>query len=219
MIRILLLLLLPSVGMAADHWKLTIDGHHRFVFGEPVLNGYVQIPWHVELKFSIDQGRFVSGAGSARWVDRVSSGGVPQGWFSCELLSGSYLDASLHLREMPRLRFSGFPLAGKVEQGILYLRAGYEQPGNYLAVRYGCHTDQPGAGNWFTFAARAHDELGLRQDAQTRESAGRREALISEVKIIPPSDALTLPLQEGWYFQQGGEESNFYARYRLSKVP
>lgn len=221
MFRVLLLLWLlpPGLGLAADQWKLTIDGHHRFVFGEPVLNGYVQIPWHVELNFSVEQGRFLSGSGTAGWVNRVSSASVPQDWIACELLAGSYLDAGLNLREMPRLRFSGFPLAGRLEQGVLYLRPGYDQPGNYLAVRYGCRSEQAGAGNWFTFAARARDELGLRQDAQTREAGDQREAWISEVKMIPPSDELVLPLQDGWYFQQGREDSNYFARYRLSKLP
>ena len=216
------LCLLSGLSSATDtaddgDWRLTIDGHHRFVFGDQVLQGYVQIPWRVDLEFSIVDGRFAGGSGAARWVDRVSSGSRPVDWFACRLLTGSYLDANLKLREMPRVRFARFPLAGALRDGTVELKPGYSLPGNYLAVRYGCETQREGAGNWFVFATRARNEEGKRQDAKTREQGNAREARVNEVKALPPLEGLSLPLRDGWFFHQGHEEADYFARFQLRR--
>jgi len=206
-----------SAAAVDGDWRLTIDGYHRFVFGDRVLHGYVQIPWQVELTFSIVEGRFAGGSGAARWLDRVSNGSRPAGWIDCHLLTGSYLDANLKLRQMPRVRFAQFPLAGALQDGTLQLKPGYSPPGNYLAIRFGCDTQQEGAGNWFFFAQRARNEEGKRQDAETREQGKVREARVNEVKALPPLEGLSLPLQDGWFFQQGQEGADYFARFLLQR--
>jgi len=220
-IRLLCLLILwsgVSSVLAAEHeWRLTIDGHHRFVFGDRVLHGYVQIPWQVIIDFTTSDGSFVAGAGSARWLDKVSSGSRPQGWIECHLEEGSYLDAGLHMQRMPRVRFAKFPVVGALEDGVLRIAPGYAPPGNYLAIRFGCQSDAPAAHNWFVFATRSRNEEGKRQDAETREQEPHREAVIREVKALPPEGELTLPLQDGWFFQQGKADSDYYAEYRLQR--
>lgn len=218
---LLVLLTLPmaQAGYAgAERWRLSISGHHRYIFGDRAIHGYLQIPWEVELQFSLLDGRFSGGSGLARWFDRVEYGSRPQGWIECRLREGSYLDANLRLRKMPRVRFERFPLSGRLEQGVLQLQPGYSPPGNYLAIRYGCESDQAAAGNWFLYASRARNEEGRRQDAETSQQGDHREATISEVKALPPLDGVTLPLREGWHFQQGNEDSAYFARYRLERV-
>ena len=207
----------PAAQQADGDWRLQIEGHHRFVFGDQVLHGYVQIPWEVVLDFSISNGEFRSGVGSARWLDKTVTGSLPPQWIECRLQPGSYLDRNLKMREMPRVRFAKFPLAGALEKGQLQIQPGYQPPGNYLAISYGCDTRNPTASEWFIFATRARDEEGKRQDAETRVAGEHRSVAVREVKSLPPQNGLSLPLQAGWFFQQGSEESEYFAQYRLQR--
>lgn len=217
--RILLLLgifSLPMIAHAVD-WRLTIEGHHRFVFGDRVLHGYVQIPWSVQLDFQVQPDGSIRGVGSARWLDKITTGSRPENWITCGLEQGSYLDSNLRMQETPRVRFARFPLVGQVDGQTLMLKPGYSPPGNYLAVTYACHSQNPTAGNWFVFAQRARNEEGKRQDAQTKEEQHVRNAKISEVKILPPATGLTLPLQEGWFFNEGTQDADYFAQFRLQR--
>jgi len=213
---ILLSIIAPSVW-AADSWELKIHGHHRYVFGDVILHGFVELPWEVSVNFTVDQGRFVAGSGLAQWKGGAKKGSHPPQWFSCELLEGSYLDPNLKLLEMPRVRFSRFPIAGDLDQGLLTIRPGYEVPGNYLAIRYGCETRDPGAVEWFLFASRSKNEEGKRQDAEISEKGNYRSAVIREVKVLPPNDVISLPLQDGWSFQQGHQDADYFAVYELKR--
>jgi len=213
---ILLSIIAPSVW-AADSWELKIHGHHRYVFGDVILQGFVELPWEVSVNFTVDQGRFVAGSGLAQWKGGAKKGSHPPQWFSCELLEGSYLDPNLKLLEMPRVRFSRFPIAGDLDQGLLTIRPGYEVPGNYLAIRYGCETRDPGAVEWFLFASRSKNEEGKRQDAEISEKGNYRSAVIREVKVLPPNDVISLPLQDGWSFQQGHQDADYFAVYELKR--
>jgi len=213
---ILLSIIAPSVW-AADSWELKIHGHHRYVFGDVILQGFVELPWEVSVNFTVDQGRFVAGSGLAQWKGGAKKGSHPPQWFSCELLEGSYLDPNLKLLEMPRVRFSRFPIAGDLDQGLLTIRPGYEVPGNYLAIRYGCETRDPGAVEWFLFASRSKNEEGKRQDAEINEQGDYRSAVIREVKVLPPNDVISLPLQDGWSFQQGHQDADYFAIYELKR--
>ena len=204
--------------MQAAQWRLSIDGHHRFVFGEPRLEGYVQIPWEVTIDFTVDGDSFSAGVGNARWLDKVTTGSAPQDWVECHLIAGSFLDADLHLRQLPRVRLARFPVAGAVEGAKLVIKPGYVQPGNYLAIQYSCSSDNPAANEWFLFAQRARNELGKRQDAETREAGDHRSAVVREVKPLPPEGELNLPLLDGWFFQQGTPDADYYARYRLQRL-
>jgi len=212
----LLSIIAPSVW-AADSWELKIHGHHRYVFGDVILQGFVELPWEVSVNFTVDQGRFVAGSGLAQWKGGAKKGSHPPQWFSCELLEGSYLDPNLKLLEMPRVRFSRFPIAGDLDQGLLTIRPGYEVPGNYLAIRYGCETRDPGAVEWFLFASRSKNEEGKRQDAEINEQGDYRSAVIREVKVLPPNDVISLPLQDGWSFQQGHQDADYFAVYELKR--
>lgn len=216
-----LILLLSALWLSpavAGQWRLTIEGHHRFVFGERPLHGYVQIPWEVQIEFRVQQGEFSAGVGSARWLERVTTGGRPDGWIDCHLEPGSFLDAGLHLQQMPRVRLARFPVAGALEGDSLQLVPGYEPPGNFLAIQYSCTTDRPAAEEWFTFAQRARNEEGKRQGAETSERNGRRSAMVREVKTLPPGGPLTLPLQDGWYFREGTPDAVYFAQYRLQRI-
>ena len=210
-------MLCAPAAWAAESWELKIHGHHRYVFGDVILQGYVQLPWEVSVTFTVDQGQFVAGSGLAQWKGSASMGSHPPQWFNCELLEGSYLDPNLKLLEMPRVRFSRFPIAGTIEQDQLTIRPGYEVPGNYLAIRYGCETRDPGAVEWFLFASRSKNEEGKRQDAELNEQGDYRSAVIREVKVLPPNDVVSMPLQDGWSFQQGHQEADYFATYQLTR--
>ena len=216
------LFLLTVVGRADavsvdGSWQLQISGHHSFVFGESGFGGGVRIPWEVLIRFDISDGEYLLGSGSARWLGWEETVSRPGGWFDCRQVEGTYLDSNLNMHETPRVRFSGFPVAGSVEAGRVRLQPGYSAPGNYLAVTYECLTDNPGADNWFVFAERGKQVLGKRQDAETRSDADGLAARVREVAPLPPESGLDLPLLDGWTFAQGSEEGDRLVRFELRR--
>lgn len=199
-------------------WRLQIEGHQTFLFGEPGFGGGVRIPWEVVIEFDVRQGWYGIGSGSARWLDRATAVSRPAGWFDCRQVEGSYLDSNLAMHQTPRVRFAGFPVAGEVHDGRVTLQPGYEPPGNYLAVTYRCETVNPLADNWFPFAERGKQVFGKRQDAETRHDGERRSARVKEVASLPPEGALDLPLVDGWHFVQGDATADRQVRFTLTRL-
>ena len=199
-------------------WELQISGHHSFVFGEEDFGGGVRIPWEVSIQFQVRDGEFHIGSGSARWLDHVMPLSNPRGWFNCRQVDGTYLDSNLVLHETPRVRFAGFPVAGRLTDGRVLLQPGYQPPGNYLAVTYECATVDLVAGEWFALAERGKQVLGKRQDAETRQDAARQVARVREVASLPPETQLDLPLQDGWTFTQGSRDAASLVTYELRRL-
>lgn len=218
MICLVMLLLTFPASADEQRWQLKISGHRSFLFGEEILGGGLRFRWEVLIDFAIRDDTYHLGSGSARWLDQVDPLSHPEGWFNCRQVEGTYLDSNLTLHETPRLRFTAFPVAGHLEQGRIRLRPAYNSPGNYLAVTYECVTDNPIADNWFAFAERGKQVLGKRQDAETRAEHDRRSARVREVASLPPASELTVPLQDGWTFAQGGEDGPSSARYLLQRL-
>jgi hypothetical protein len=67
------------------------------------------------------------------------------------------------------------------------------------------------------FASRSKNEEGKRQDAEINEQGDYRSAVIREVKVLPPNDVVSMPLQDGWSFQQGHQEADYFATYQLTR--
>ena len=220
--RILLLTVCLFAGAlaAADidgRWRLTITGHNTYLFGEPQLGAGLRMPWEVVVGFRIRDGAFELGNGRARVAGEAVSLSHPPGWLDCRPVDGTYLDSSLTLHETPRIRFAAFPVAGEVDGQAVTLRPGYRPPGNYLAVTYECETQDPRAGNWFTFAERGKQVLGKRQDAERRVDGDHRHARVREVVVLPPEESLTLPLIDGWQFTLGSADDDRWVSYRLRR--
>ena len=218
-VAVLICCLCAAPALASDgRWRLSIEGHQAFVFGEAFLGGGVRMRWEAVIEFRVRQGQYESGSGRARWLEPAEPISRPEGWFDCRQVEGSYLDSNLRLHETPRVRFAAFPVAGAVSNGRVTLDPGYEPPGNYLAVTYGCETDEPAADNWFGFAERGKQVLGKRQDVETQHDGDRRSARIREVASLPPEGALDLPLRDGWAFSQGSDDSDRAVRFMLRRL-
>lgn len=200
------------------HWKLTIEGHHDFVYGDFRLAGWLRLPWQVEITFDIKHGQWLNGTGKSYWQQTSTSSSQPKEWVSCQLINGTYMNASMSIQKTPHMRFPAFPVSGQLKNGLLSIEPGYQDPWNYLAVTYRCHTDIQIADNWFTFAERAKQEEGKRQNADTRIQGKTRFAKIKEVKLIPPEGTLTIPLQHGWSFTTGNDKTHFRAKYSLKRI-
>ena len=198
------LLLSTATAVAADTrdglWELSIEGHHRFIFGERGFGGGVQIPWEINIEFDVSDGAFGLGSGRARWLEPISAVSAPPGWFACQSVEGSYLDSNLEMHATPRVRFAAFPVAGAIREGRIAIQPGYQPPGNYLAVTYRCETDSLIAENWFAVAERAKQVHGKRQDVETQREAVRPSARVREVAVLPPERVINLPLIDGWQF-------------------
>ncbi len=198
-------------------WELSISGHNSYLFGEPGFGGGLRIPWEVLIRFRVQDGEYLTGSGSARWLDSIETLSHPAGWFSCRQVEGTYLDSSLTLHETPRVRFAGFPVAGEVRDGRVRLQPGYEPPGNYLAVTYECVNERPFADNWFALAERGKQILGKRQDAEKKRDVTRQYVRVREVDALPPEGGLELPLHDGWAFVRGGRDDDLFVHYRLRR--
>ena len=203
---------------AEGRWQLRMSGHHSFLFGETGFGGGVRIPWEVLIQFEISDGEYLIGSGSARLLGSEEAVSRPPGWFDCRQVEGTYLDSNLALHETPRVRFSGFPVAGSLHGGRVRLQPGYSPPGNYLAVTYECMTENPAAENWFALAERGKQVLGRRQDAETRRDAARQVARVREVASLPPESQLDLPLENGWTFAQGAADGASLISYELRRL-
>lgn len=199
-------------------WQLEISGEHSFIFGETGFGGGVRIPWEVVIEFDVSDGEYLLGSGSARWLGREEQLSRPGGWFDCRQVEGTYLDSNLALHETPRVRFAGFPVAGELRDGRVLLQPAYGPPGNYLAVTYECVTENPIADNWFAVARRGKQVMGKRQDAETSVDGARRVARIREVVSLPPESQLDLPLQDGWIFSLGTDDSASLVTYELRRL-
>lgn len=212
-----------SVNATADgrkdgDWQLRINGHHDFVFGDFRLAGWLRLPWQVDIRFTVAEGEWLNGTGKSRWSGQAQAYSQPNGWIDCKLLRGTFLDGGMNLRETPHMRYPGFPVGGQVNETMVTLQPGYQEPWNYLAVTYTCKTDNALADNWFMFADRAKQELGKRQDAETNTDGNQRKVSVREVVVIPPEGPLTIPLQHGWSFTQGGSANHQSRRFRLTKL-
>lgn len=215
-----LTMLLVSLASAGEHehWRLDISGKQQFVFGEPVLFGSVEVPWKSSIQIYVEDGQFVRGFGDSEWIDDVHYYSKPEGWFECHLEQGDFLDRNLKQHSLPWVRYPKFPVAGKLESGVLELVPAFSTPGNYLALVYNCRSENPTANNWFTFAKRGRQENGRRQDFETTEKGDVRTVRVREVKHIGPAMSLTIPLQDGWRFTEGSYDSGYEVSYRLQKV-
>ncbi len=207
-----------DAGAQDGDWELSISGHNSYLFGEPGFGGGLRIPWEVLIRFRVQDGEYLVGSGSARWLDSIESLSHPKGWFACRQVEGTYLDSSLALHETPRVRFAGFPVAGEVGDGRVRLQPGYEPPGNYLAVTYECINERPFADNWFALAERGKQILGKRQDAEKKRDVARQYVRVREVGSLPPEAGLELPLNDGWAFVRGGRDDDLFVHYRLRRL-
>lgn len=215
----LLFLVGKAAGGSLDGgWRLKIEGHQTFVFGESGFGGGIRIPWEVVIEFKVEHGRYLIGSGSARLSGPSAPLSRPGGWFDCRLVKGSYLDSNLVMHETPRVRFAGFPVAGQVVDGRVQLEPGYGSPGNYLAVTYECASAHTTADNWFTVAERGKQVMGKRQDAETRNDGDVQVARVREVGSLPPESRLDLPLQDGWTFSQGSYDDTSLVKYDLRRL-
>ena len=212
------LLVGPLAAADVDgRWRLTITGHHTYLFGEPQLGAGLRMPWEVVIGFQVRDGEFALGSGRARLTGEAEPLSHPPGWLTCRQVGGTYLDSSLTLHETPRIRFAVFPLAGELDGQAVTLRPGYQPPGNYLAVTYECETRDERAGNWFAFAERGKQVLGKRQDAERRVDGDHRHVRVREVISLPPEGSLTLPLVDDWQFTRGSPDDNSWISYRLRR--
>jgi hypothetical protein len=202
-----------------ERWRLSIEGHRTFVFGDGRLGAGLRIRWRSEIRFVLKAGEFLSGRGESAWLKPVQKYSHPPGWFDCRLTDGTFLDRNLKLRHTPWVRYPEFAVAGRVSGEGVELLPAMGGPGNFIAVTYRCQSDSPIADNWFPFAARARQEGGRRQDASTGQEGDRRWAEIKEVRLIAPNSSLHLPLREGLVLALGDRDGLDRTEYRLQRLP
>ena len=214
-----LIVIMQSVHAELNgRWLLTITGSDRLEFGTEHLAGGLLIPWQSELEFTLKDGMFNQGTGSARLLADIDTYSRPQDMFDCQQVKGVFASNSGQSFATPHLRYQAFPMLGKVVAERVQLRPYLEYPGNYYAVLYACSTSDTRGSFWVERSPRIARELGKRQNAQIKASDSSYSAHIKEVKTIPPGPDIELPLVDGLQFSLVEEYGLRTLNYSLRRI-
>ncbi len=221
MIRSLLLLILIIQPVHAEfdgRWQLTILGRDRLEFGTEHLAGGLSLEWESVLAFSIENGLFKQGTGTARLLPDIVAVSRPDGMFACEQVSGTFANNNGQSFSTPHLRYKSFPLLGKVEKTMIRLNPHLDYPGNYYAVLYQCQTNNSLGSFWLEASPRIARELSKRQNALVNAKSGDYSAHVKEVKAIAPGPELEIPLVDGFQFSVTEEYGMRKLDYQLERI-
>lgn len=220
-IRSLLLLILTIQPVHADpdgRWQLTIRGQDQLEFGTEFLAGGLKIKWLSILDFTIQQGVFVQGTGTARLLPEISPISRPEQMFECHQVSGTFANNNGQSFSTPHLRYRSFPMKGKLNEASVQLNPHLDYPGNYYAVLYECKTANSLGSFWLDNSPRIARELSKRQNALVEVKGSDYKANIKEVKNIAPGPELTIPLVDGLQFSVTQEYGLRKLEYRLERI-
>jgi hypothetical protein len=220
--RVLLLLILiiqPAHANSIDgRWQLTIAGRDQLEFGTEKLAGGVRLGWSILLDFTIRDGLFTQGSGTARLLPDITPVSRPEGMFDCQLDSGIFASSSGQSFATPHLRYQAFPMLGRVSETNITLQPHLEYPGNYYAILYRCKTTSVAGEFWLENSPRVARELGKQQNATISAGDQGYSAQIKEVKNIAPGPDLTLPIIDGLSFTISQEYGLRELNYHLERI-
>lgn len=213
-----LLIITIQNAQAADdgHWQLTISGVDRIEFGTEKLAGGLIVKWETVLDFTIKDGSFISGTGTAKLKPEIKVFSRPAEFLNCEQVIGTFANRSGLSFSTPHLRYRAFPVTGKLENKVIQLNPYLEYPGNYFAVLYKCSTQSELGEFWIERAPRVSRELSKRQDSNVDHKDGVFSASIKEVKSIAPGLEVRLPLTNGLSFNLQQDYGLRELSYRLA---
>lgn len=221
---VLLILIIQQAHAAAlddgldGRWQLTIRGHDQLEFGTEHLAGGVLIDWISVLDFTIENGQFLVGSGTAQLLPGMTAVSRPAEVFECEQENGIFASNSGQSFSTPHLRYSAFPMVGRVRNNKVQLMPHLEYPGNYYALLYKCVTEDSLGSFWLDNSPRYARELSKRQNASMSTGDSRFSARIKEVKNIPPGPELILPLVDGLEFSLTQEHGMRKLDYSLRRI-
>jgi len=207
-----------SFAQTDGRWRLTISGQDQIEFGTEHLAGGLHINWQTDLEFSISQGQFTQGTGSAKLDPEVTTFSRPEDMFDCHQVIGSFVSSSGISFSTPHLRFQAFPMTGKVINGKVQLNPFLEYPGNYYAVLYECQTQDSLGSFWLENSPRIARELSKRQDAMLKSDDKTYQASIKQVKNIAPGPEIIIPLQDGYELSLTQEYGLRKLHYQLKRI-
>ena len=198
-------------------WKLTISGQDQLEFGTEHMAGGLTLKWMSVLEFSIKDGLFDHGTGTARLLPEIITTSRPPDMFDCDQVTGTFASNSGQSFSTPHLRYQSFPMLGKVIDDSIRLNPHLDYPGNYYAVLYECKTDNALGSFWLEQSPRIARELSKRQNALLKTNDLTYSANIKEVKTIAPGPEIKLPLIDGLNFSLSQEYGLRKLEYRLQK--
>lgn len=216
---ILLILIIQSVHASNDgRWRLSLLGFDRVEFGTEHMAGGLGIQWQAHLEFTVKDGLFVQGTGTAELLPEISTYSRPENMFECKQVTGTFASNSGRSFSTPHLRYQAFPMLGKVTGNKIRLNPYLDYPGNYYAVLYECQTDNSMGSFWLDQSPRIARELSKRQNASVEFGDSVYSANIKEVRTIPPGPELELPLIDGLSFSVSQEYGLRKLTYQLDRI-
>jgi hypothetical protein len=214
----LIIIIHQAYAIEDGRWQLVIRGHDQLEFGTQRLAGGLHIGWQSILEFSIQQGQFTQGTGTAELLPNMSAFSRPPEMFECNQVAGTFASRSGISFSTPHLRYQAFPLTGKVIANRVELSPYLEYPGNYYAVLYRCTTRNELGEFWLDTAPRVSRELGKRQNSQTKSEDGLYSVSIKELKNIAPGSRMEIPLIDGFTMSLEQENGGRQIEYHLQRI-
>lgn len=215
----LLIITIQNAQASGDgRWQLNISGKDQIEFGTEHLAGGLVIRWNTVLEFTIRDGVYLSGTGTAQLNSDIQTFSRPEKIFECQQVIGTFASRSGLSFSTPHLRYQAFPLTGQLLGGVIQLNPYLEYPGNYYAVLYECKTEKEQGSFWIETAPRVSRELSKRQDSTVKFSNGVYSANIKEVKSIAPGMEIKLPLTDGLSFELLQDYGLRSLNYQLKKI-
>ncbi len=216
-----LLFLLPSHVIADTskdgEWHLLITGKNLFFYGTRMLTAGVHQKWEIDIEFHIKNGQFDVGTGTGRLIGKPVPYSKPEGMFECKITEGTYLDRGLNIVSTPHMRYEGFPVAGKVENGNIILEPGVEYIGNFIAMMYECSTSDTLADVWLERGRLSAMERAKRLGSVPSVSNGKTSVKVKEVQIMEPRGIIELPLQANIQFKKHDQASMSEIQFSIFK--
>lgn len=228
MIKLLIVSLFLFVNsVSADvndgNWELRISGKDNLEFGSEFLAGGLTVNWTTSIIFKIVDGHFFSGTGIANLDKSAVPYSRPEGIFTCNKISGTYVSKNGQIFETPHLRYVSFPVTGQVQlkqkesPHMIKLKHGMDYPGNYYGMLFECNTENDLGKIWLERSPRVSKEKASRQSIEINKIDKMYSAKIKQVKSVSPGAEIMIPLIDQWQMSFSDSFDESHVKYQLIK--
>ena len=184
-----------------EKWQVTWVGWDTLFFGDNTLAGGLKPYWEVRVVFTIEDGKYKEGSGTARFL-KFESHSHPPGVYDCVPLKGFAIDAQLKKHPSPYIKDQKFNVPGSSTSSSATLQMPKE---NYYLVDYDCVMDSDHAK---VALGKKFGQIGAKEKVK---QSSKYKSIEQNARLLP-SGPQKIPLQDGWK-QNFGETKSMDAHF------